>query len=311
MKKKLVSIVLPTHNRASLLPKAIRSCLEQSYKDIEIIVVDDGSADNTEEIVKEFTQSDSRVQYYKKENGGLPNALNFGFRLSKGDLLTWTSDDNLYRENAIETMAEYLVSHTDVDLVNANMTIMEKNKMLHEVDTSSIKNIREYNPMGACFLYRRNVYEKNGDYDENFILAEDYDYWIRAWKYFKIGHINHSLYIYGLSTDTLTNKKKLEVYIMTTLLKYHHGFISLEEAANSIVDNAGGSSIFLTRVDKIKVLIKKIINKILIEKARHSLIGDIIYLIIEEQSDFGQYLKEKEEKLLKESWAYKIKNVFE
>ena len=112
----LVSIVLPTYNGEKFLRQSIDSCLHQTYKNIELIVVNDCSTDQTEEIILSY--NDSRLVYHKNTtNQKLPNSLNIGFSLAKGDYLSWTSDDNYYHPEAIEKMVN--VMETGQDLVYA------------------------------------------------------------------------------------------------------------------------------------------------------------------------------------------------
>src|SRR5438552_1877085 len=100
----LVSIVLPTYNRAHFLAGAIRSCLAQTYRNLEVIVVNDGSSDDSSRIVHEFAREDRRVRYVYQQNQKLPAALNTGHRLARGSYLTWTSDDNRFDPDAVELM---------------------------------------------------------------------------------------------------------------------------------------------------------------------------------------------------------------
>ncbi|MBV9464137.1 MAG: glycosyltransferase, partial [Verrucomicrobiae bacterium] len=81
----LVSIVLPTYNRADLLGRSIQSCLEQTYRNLEVIVVDDGSTDGTPKLVREYAAKDARVRSHRQQNAGLPCALNAGFLMAKGE----------------------------------------------------------------------------------------------------------------------------------------------------------------------------------------------------------------------------------
>ena len=318
MKNPLVSIVLPTFNRASMLPKAINSCLNQTYKNLELIVVNDGSTDKTELIVKKFVESDPRVKYFKKKNGGLPNALNYGFERANGDFLTWTSDDNQYRKNAIRIMIDYLVAHPKLDLVNANMTAIKNDSVLHQADTGKIEEIKDHNPVGACFLYKREVYEKIGDYNEDFILAEDYDYWIRIWRSFKIGHVNKSLYIYSVNESSLTHNRLEKIQLMTILLRLHHGFISTDKAADLILENLKADRDTLKLINA-KELLQDAIKKTMANKVSYPLIGDLLNILMDNleysagriANERNRLVKENEklandkEKLVKEIIGYK------
>ena len=102
-----VSIVLPTYNGAKYIRQCINSCLNQTYNNIELIIVDDGSKDETPDIIKSY--KDERIKYIMHaRNLGLPYALNTGFRNAVGEYLTWTSDDNYYTKKAIETMLSFI-----------------------------------------------------------------------------------------------------------------------------------------------------------------------------------------------------------
>ena len=90
-----VSIIIPTYNRANLLPRAINSVLNQTFKDFELIIVDDGSTDNTRKVVKEFEEKDSRIKYIWQENfGGPAKPTNTGLKISKGKYIAFLDSDN-------------------------------------------------------------------------------------------------------------------------------------------------------------------------------------------------------------------------
>ena len=100
---KLVSIVLPTFNGEEFLAQSIESVLKQSYKNLELIIVNDCSTDSTPRIIEEFAKKDSRIKIiHNAINQKLPRSLNIGFNAASGEYWTWTSDDNYYLENAIE-----------------------------------------------------------------------------------------------------------------------------------------------------------------------------------------------------------------
>src|SRR5688572_20908989 len=107
----MVSIVLPTFNGSRYLAESIESCLAQTYRAWELIIVDDCSTDETPSIIKSFEARDSRIRSIRNQkNLKLPGSLNAGFAEAKGALFTWTSDDNLYRPNALEVMVAEIES---------------------------------------------------------------------------------------------------------------------------------------------------------------------------------------------------------
>lgn len=206
MMSQTVSIVLPTHNGSRYIREAVESCLTQSHRDLELIVVDDGSTDNTPEILAHYTDARMRVLQHRT-NLGLPAALNTGFAASRGEYLTWTSDDNWYHSRAIETMLAALTVNPGVALVYAGMRLVDaQGKLIREVEAGAPAMLRTKNIVGACFLYRRCVYEVVGDYDDNLAGAEDYDYWLRTAAQFSVLPITQILYNYRVHSRALSSR---------------------------------------------------------------------------------------------------------
>jgi glycosyltransferase involved in cell wall biosynthesis len=107
MNNPLVSIVIPVYNGSNYLSEAIDSALSQTYKNIEIIVVNDGSNDNgkTRDIALSYGE---KIRYFEKENGGVATALNLGIREMRGEYFSWLSHDDVYYPDKIETQVEYI-----------------------------------------------------------------------------------------------------------------------------------------------------------------------------------------------------------
>lgn len=206
-----VSIVLPVYNGENYLGKAIESCLQQTHKNIELIIVDDASIDNTPEIIAKYAQKDSRIiSLRNKQNLKLPTSLNVGFSYTKGDLLTWTSADNYYDENAIKTLVQYLSTWPDVDFVYSAYYIIdsvgERDVLLPTVNYLPPPwQLPFGNTVGAYFLYRRKVYEKVGFYRADMEYMEDYEYWVRVYKSgFKMNRLHLPYYYYRRHEKSMT-----------------------------------------------------------------------------------------------------------
>ena len=204
----LVSIVLPTYNGVRFLRDSIASCLAQSYRNLELIVVDDGSSADVRSVALGF--SDERIRYVRHQtNRGIAEGLNTGFRASGGRFLTWTSDDNLFAPDAIETMVRFLRRNPDVAFVFASSYKIDESGKV-----AAIEIIRPEpqawlpiaNRVGACFLYTREVFEAVGDYDARAFLAEDYDYWLRIGQRFRMQRLLKPLYFYRWHDESLTGK---------------------------------------------------------------------------------------------------------
>jgi GT2 family glycosyltransferase len=139
----------------------------------------------------------------------LPNALNIGFQKATGDYYTWTSDDNLYKPYAIETLVEEIEHNTDVLMVYSDYTEIDfDGKLLNKIKLQNPEHMVLGNVFGACFLYSAQIAKKIGGYDPELFLAEDYDYWIRIYKHGRIIHIPQNLYFYRRHTESLSETKK-------------------------------------------------------------------------------------------------------
>ncbi len=207
-----VTIVLPVYNGERFLTKSIDSIINQTYKNYELIIVDDSSIDATSKIIKYYSDKDSRIKSITNmTNKGLPYSLNRGFELSKGDYLTWTSDDNMYHEQAIEKMVSFLAQNEDCGLVFADMNLVDENDEIIGSRITEHQNIYSRNCVGACFMYRSECKEIIGDYDEKKGLVEDYDYWLRIASIYRIERIPEVLYDYRYHNNSLTIKKMKQV----------------------------------------------------------------------------------------------------
>lgn len=202
----LVSIVLPTYNRAGRLPAAVASCLAQSYREIELIIVDDASPDNTPDVVSGLAGGDARIRPVRHDrNRKLPAALNTGFAMSRGRYLTWTSDDNAFRPDAIARMVATLEAEPSVGMVYADYTVIDDAGLPRRpIRAGDPLDIGTRNVIGACFLYRREVYEAIGGYAEDLFLGEDYDYFLRIAARFPMRPLHEDLYLYREHGQSLT-----------------------------------------------------------------------------------------------------------
>ncbi len=210
-----ISVVLPTFNGEIYLAQSIDSVVAQTFKDWELILVNDGSTDHTREIAEQYIKNDSRIKLINNsQNQKLPASLNIGFAQAAGEFLTWTSDDNRYLPDALKTMYEYLCIHKDRYMVCADMELIDANgKKAGEAWRFHETGMFHHNCVGACFLYKRDVLEEIGGYDPEMFLVEDYAYWLEIIKrYGRIGHIDTVLYQYRFHHKSLTATKLEQVH---------------------------------------------------------------------------------------------------
>lgn len=232
MKQPLISIILPVFNGERFLKQSIQSCLDQTYFNLELIIVNDASTDNTLQIVEEFADLDSRVQIFSNsKNQNLPSSLNIGHKHAKGEFITWTSDDNIYQKDAITTLYNAII-HQKVDVVYCDyLLINEDGTLVGKTTLKPIEFLLFYGVIGACFLYRKEVYLRNLCYNEKFFLLEDYDFWLRALKHSRFHKIeNPGYYYYRCHADSLTERMKTEPDLKNQFLR------NLQELYEGLLD---------------------------------------------------------------------------
>jgi glycosyltransferase involved in cell wall biosynthesis len=224
----IVSVVLPVYNHGKYLRESIESVLSQTYSKIELIIVNDGSTDSTITVLQNY-RAHPKIKILDQPNKKLPAALNNGFRLAQGEYLTWTSADNRMFPRQVEFQVDFLRRHPDISMVFANYQIIDDaGRLLHgskfnewlQVPYGSPniylpKNVGELNfvPLnfiGPCILYRASAAAAVGVYDESLVGVEDYDYWMRMNRLFRIAHIDLSdpLYQYRIHEDSMTGGEK-------------------------------------------------------------------------------------------------------
>jgi glycosyltransferase involved in cell wall biosynthesis len=203
----LISIVLPVYNGEKYLSQSIESCLNQTYTNIELIIVNDCSTDGSLNIANSYDEKDIRVRIINNVvNSKLPASLNIGHNEAKGHFITWTSHDNFYELNSIQELLNEIIENK-ADIVYSNFAVIDnENTVLREVQYPGIENIIFGNVVGCCFLYKKEVFIRNKGYDEHFFLIEDYDFWLRAAVHSRYFHLKKSLYNYRKHDESLTRR---------------------------------------------------------------------------------------------------------
>jgi len=201
-----VSVVLPTYNQSAYLPYALDGVLGQTLRDFELIVVNDGSTDDTPRILEAY-QAEHGFMVVNQENQKLPRALNAGFRRARGQYLTWTSSDNVMLPRMLETLADALDRHSGVGLVYADWEVIDKEgEVVDRVQTFEYDRhlLMRTNYINACFMYRRVCQDKVGLYDPEYLYEEDWEYWWRIARHFRMMRVPQMLYQYRVHGSSLS-----------------------------------------------------------------------------------------------------------
>ncbi|MDR1334359.1 MAG: glycosyltransferase, partial [Holosporaceae bacterium] len=183
----LVSIVIPVYNGSNYIREAIDSALSQTYKNIEIIVVNDGSTDNLEEVVSFYGK---KIRFFSKENGGVASALNLGIKNMKGDYFSWLSHDDVYLPYKIERQINELSLLDDKDtmLFSNWMSVDAQCREITRTFFDGYGDAKLSNPLfcvlfglihGCTILVSKRNFNLCGVFDETRKTSQDYDFWVR------------------------------------------------------------------------------------------------------------------------------------
>ena len=199
----LVSVLMPVYKTAPYLREALDSMLCQTFKDFELIVLDDCSPDNAEEILDAY--DDSRIVRYKGEkNVGLSNVLNVGIEMARGKYIARMDSDDISLPQRLQVQVDYLEKHPDVDLVSVGMRLFgaKEGTWIRELNPEKVKiEALFHSPvLHASSVWRKDTFEKQGlRFRQEMVPAEDYDLWVRAMlKGLKLVNLPEVLYKYRI-----------------------------------------------------------------------------------------------------------------
>ncbi|MCP5002593.1 MAG: glycosyltransferase [Planctomycetes bacterium] len=203
-KKPLVSVVIPTFNSGKFVVQAVKSVLEQSYRSLEVLVVDDGSTDNTKVLLSDFNDS---IKYHYRENKGPSAARNFGIKMAKGEYVSFLDADDLWIPGKIEVQLDFFERYRDLGLLFSDVEEFDEDKILPKRFSYAVQS---YGKDGASQVYFQEAYvkllmnnfictstvmvrsesfKKAGFFDESLRIVEDRDMWLRIAAHFKIARL--------------------------------------------------------------------------------------------------------------------------
>ena len=191
-----VTVIIPTYNRYIFLSRAIDSVLNQSYRVDEIIVVDDGSNDNTRNIAKDFPQ----IHYFYQNNSGVSTARNLGIQNATNEWLAFLDSDDEWHEDKLAKQvafhkenAEVLMSYTAERWVRDDTEVKIPKKYRKIGEDILRENLSYCNIAPSSVMLHRRVLQEVGLFDESFLVCEDYELWLRILCTFEVGLINEKL----------------------------------------------------------------------------------------------------------------------
>ena len=207
--KPKLSIILPTYNRADYLRQAIESVLVQSHRDFELIIINDGSVDTSEEIINSY--ADSRIVYVRQCNQGEYPATNTGLRMARGQFVTWIHSDDIMTPQSLADRVLCLNENQEVDLCHGDIGNIDEAgcvfRLVPAIDMDGLTAFLGYfkpessrtNPNAVhhtTIMFRREFLGKVGFWDEQLPYAGDLDWLLRALKHAQIKKVPGTLYLY-------------------------------------------------------------------------------------------------------------------
>ncbi len=234
MKDELFSVIIPTYNRRHVVCEAVSSVLKQSYQNIEVIVIDDGSEDGTERVFRE-EKNQQRVHYFLIDHGGVQRARNYGLSKAKGDLVLFLDSDDVLLPNCLEKMNMKYKADTELGAVYGltGLRNLDGSYKLARNDYLEGRVYKEVLKQGyltstSFISMRKEVFEKIGQWDINLPSSQDDDMCFRLAKNYKISLINEIVGIYGVGAGNQIGGSEKRVALGWWMLwqKYENDVVS-------------------------------------------------------------------------------------
>lgn len=229
MNKPAISIILPTFNRANTLINAIDSILNQRFKSLELIIIDDASTDSTQKIIKAYIKKDSRVVLLKnKKNYGCSKSRNIGLSYARSEVIGFMDDDDQYTDDETLKCLYYHLEHTSSDLVIADYEINGTVKYMNKFGKNFKYNIiRCPGPFLQCILIRKKIItNKEINFDKQATPSEDWDFFITLSKLnIKIAYCAYNSFKWSLHQDSQSINFVKEASALTYICDKHYKYM--------------------------------------------------------------------------------------
>jgi len=220
-----ISVIMPVYNGERYLKDALQSVLNQSYRDFECIVIDDGSTDSSAEIIQAF--NDPRIVYVQKNHSGIVDSLNHGISISKGEYVARFDCDDICEAHRLEGQLRFFDTHPEYAMVGSHASVIDENGIEDgklEYPPLEAVQIRKYallhNPfIHSSVMIRREILDKVGTYKKLYRHVEDYELWTRIAFDYSTANISQPLIKYRIHSRQVTKKNNLEMKIYGALVR--------------------------------------------------------------------------------------------
>jgi len=216
-----ISVLMPAYNAEKYIAEAIKSILNQTFKNFEFIIIDDCSTDGTHSIIQKYAEKDNRIIVLRNEkNFKLSRTLNEGIKIAKADYIVRMDADDISIVNRLWRQIDYMERNSEIGISGGTMQIINKNgtivggRKYHLIDSEIRKYIFRYSPFShPSIIIRKSILRKVGYYDSEYNPAEDYELYFRVGQYSKFGNLPDVLLKYRIIPKSMTTglTKKMEL----------------------------------------------------------------------------------------------------
>lgn len=242
----MISIITPTYNRANYLEKNILSVKSQNYNNIEHIIVDGASSDNTIEILKKY-ENTYNMKWISEKDSGIPNAMNKGFKMAKGDIFCWLDSDDIYLDTTLKKIIDIFTKNSDIDVVFGDILISDQNDKIINYIKNTKFDINALIHLGMnlqpqATFWKQSTHNKLKGFNEKYISGADYDFFLRmALSGAKFYHIKDFLAVYRVHQGNngmvdISNNEREEIIKNYKVNSYKKFLILAKSFLNYTID---------------------------------------------------------------------------
>jgi glycosyltransferase involved in cell wall biosynthesis len=222
--RNLVSIIIPVFNNQSTVEETVSSVLAQDYDNLEIILVNDGSTDNTQEILEKLSDQHENIQLYSRGNKGVSASRNYGFKHSRGKYVVFLDADDLLADTFVSECAHIMDNQSTLSVVYTQVKFFERQSGIFKLPNLDFQRLLTGNCLTVTAMIRAEMFESVNMYDENLSYVEDWEFWIRLLHKYPYFHkIEKPLFLYRRrdSEDSATDlNEKNDSFIDASLYVY-------------------------------------------------------------------------------------------